>query len=247
MTETQPLIHLENITIRYRVPTEPIHTFKEYAILALQGKVGYRDFLALDQFSFDIFPGEVLGVIGQNGAGKSTLLKVIARVLHPNSGRIVVRGRVAPLLDLSAGFHAELTGRENVFLNGAILGYTYHQMQQKYARIVQFADLEGYIEAPMRTYSSGMWARLGFAVATDERPDILLVDEILAVGDAGFQRKCIDRILQFQEEGTTIIFITHNMEQAQSVCSRVAWLHHGKLQTYGEPAEVVETYLKNCP
>jgi ABC-2 type transport system ATP-binding protein/lipopolysaccharide transport system ATP-binding protein len=243
----QPLIHLENITVRYRVPTEPIRTFKEYAIRMLQGKVSHRDFLALDQLNFDVSPGEVLGIIGQNGAGKSTLLKVIARVLHPNIGRVVVCGRVAPLLDLSAGFHAELTGRENVFLNGAILGYTYRQMQQKYARIVQFADLEGYIEAPMRTYSSGMWARLGFAVATDERPDILLVDEILAVGDAGFQRKCFDRIRQFQEEGTTIILITHNMPQAQGLCSRVAWLHHGKLQTWGEPAKVIETYLKNCP
>jgi ABC-2 type transport system ATP-binding protein len=246
MSATQPLIRLENITIRYRIPTEPIRTFKEYAIRALQGKVRHRDFLALSGLSLDIMPGEVMGIIGQNGAGKSTLLKVIARVLHPNEGRVVVRGRVAPLLDLNAGFHAELTGRENIFLNGAILGFTYRQMQQKYARIVEFSGLEEYIEAPMRTYSSGMWTRLGFSVAADERPDILLVDEVLAVGDESFQRKSYERIRRFQEEGTTIVLISHSMPQVKDLCTRAAWLHHGRLQTSGDPAAVIETYLKNC-
>ncbi len=246
MITPQPLIQLENITIRYRIPTEPIHTFKEYAIRALQGKVSHRDFLALNGVNLEIMPGEVMGIIGQNGAGKSTLLKVIARVLQPNAGRVVVRGRLAPLLDLNAGFHPELTGHENIFLNGAILGFSYRQMQQKYARIVEFSGLEEYIEAPMRTYSSGMWTRLGFAVATDERPDILLVDEVLAVGDESFQRKSYQRIRQFQEEGTTIVLISHSMPQVKDLCTRAAWLQHGQLQTCGNPAEVIETYLKNC-
>jgi len=243
----QPLIHLENITIRYRIPTEPIRTFKEYAIRALQGKVRHRDFLALSGLNLDIMPGEVMGIIGQNGAGKSTLLKVIARVLHPNLGRVVVRGRVAPLLDLNAGFHAELTGRENIYLNGAILGFTYRQMQQKYAHIVEFSGLEEYIEAPMRTYSSGMWTRLGFSVATDERPDILLVDEVLAVGDESFQRKSYERIRQFQEDGTTIVLISHSMPQIKDLCTRATWLQHGQLKICGDPAAVIDTYLKNCP
>ena len=247
MNAAQPLIHLENITIRYRIPTEPIRTFKEYAIRALQGKVRHRDFLALSGLSLDIMPGEVMGIIGQNGAGKSTLLKVIARVLHPNLGRVVVRGRVAPLLDLNAGFHAELTGRENIYLNGAILGFTYRQMQQKYARIVEFSGLEEYIEAPMRTYSSGMWTRLGFSVATDQRPDILLVDEVLAVGDESFQHKSYQRIRQFQEDGTTIVLISHSMPQVKDLCTRATWLQHGQLKICGDPAAVIDTYLKNCP
>ena len=239
------VIRLEDVTVRYRVPSERINTFKEYAIRWIQGKVSSRDFQALENVHLDIKPGEVFGIIGNNGAGKSTLLKVVARVLFPNTGRVRVRGRVAPLLELGAGFHPELTGRENIFLNGAILGFNRKEINQNFQRIVDFSELGSFIDGPMRTYSSGMWARLGFAVATDVRPDILLVDEVLAVGDESFQHKCNDRITRFREKGTTILMVSHNMAQIQSMCQRVAWLDHGKVITIDTPENAVNAYRKH--
>lgn len=239
------VIRLEDVTVRYRVPSERINTFKEYAIRWIQGKVSSRDFQALENVHLNIKPGEVFGIIGNNGAGKSTLLKVVARVLFPNTGRVRVRGRVAPLLELGAGFHPELTGRENIFLNGAILGFNRKEINQNFQRIVDFSELGSFIDGPMRTYSSGMWARLGFAVATDVRPDILLVDEVLAVGDESFQHKCNDRITRFREKGTTILMVSHNMAQIQSMCQRVAWLDHGKVITIDTPENAVNAYRKH--
>ena len=239
------VIRLEDVTVRYRVPSERINTFKEYAIRWIQGKVSSREFQALENVHLDIKPGEVFGIIGNNGAGKSTLLKVVARVLFPNTGRVRVRGRVAPLLELGAGFHPELTGRENIFLNGAILGFNRKEINQNFQRIVDFSELGSFIDGPMRTYSSGMWARLGFAVATDVRPDILLVDEVLAVGDESFQHKCNDRITRFREKGTTILMVSHNMAQIQSMCQRVAWLDHGKVITIDTPENAVNAYRKH--
>jgi len=239
------VIRLEDVTVRYRVPSERINTFKEYAIRWIQGKLSSREFQALENVHLDIKPGEVFGIIGNNGAGKSTLLKVVARVLFPNTGRVRVRGRVAPLLELGAGFHPELTGRENIFLNGAILGFNRKEINQNFQRIVDFSELGSFIDGPMRTYSSGMWARLGFAVATDVRPDILLVDEVLAVGDESFQHKCNDRITRFREKGTTILMVSHNMAQIQSMCQRVAWLDHGKVITIDTPENAVNAYRKH--
>jgi len=239
------VIRLEDVTVRYRVPSERINTFKEYAIRWIQGKVSSREFQALGNVHLDIKPGEVFGIIGNNGAGKSTLLKVVARVLFPNTGRVRVRGRVAPLLELGAGFHPELTGRENIFLNGAILGFNRKEINQNFQRIVDFSELGSFIDGPMRTYSSGMWARLGFAVATDVRPDILLVDEVLAVGDESFQHKCNDRINRFREKGTTILMVSHNMAMIQSMCQRVAWLDHGKVITIDTPENAVNAYRKH--
>ncbi len=240
-------ILLENVSVRYRVPTEGIGTFKEYAIRWIQRKIKKVDFWALRGVNLTVKRGEVFGVIGHNGAGKSTLFKLIARVLQPVEGRVVVRGRVAPLLELGAGFHPELSGRENVFLNGAVLGFSYAEMQSKFQSIVEFAELQDFIDAPLRTYSSGMYARLGFAVATDTRPDVLLIDEILAVGDEAFQRKCIERIMGFREQGSTILIIAHNMDTIRMMCQRAAWLHHGVLQTVGEPGEVIECYRASQP
>ena len=182
-------------------PQERIGTFKEYMIRWLQGKVQHSTFWALRDLDLTIQRGEVFGLIGQNGAGKSTLLKIIARVLRPSRGRVWVRGRVAPLLEVGAGFHPELTGRENIYLNGAMLGFSRAEMDAKFKDIVDFAELWDFIDAPLRTYSSGMWARLGFAVATDVDPDILIVDEILSVGDEAFQRKSAERIDTFRERG----------------------------------------------
>lgn len=241
----EDVVRLEDVTVSYRVPSERIGTFKEYMIRRIQGRVRHQDFLALDQVNINVKNGEVFGIIGKNGAGKSTLLKLVARVMKPTSGRVWVRGRVAPLLEYGAGFHPELTGRENVYLNGALLGFTQRQMKEKFDRIVDFAELWDFIEAPLRTYSSGMIARLGFAIATDVDPDILIVDEVLSVGDEAFQQKSSERMLSFQQQGTSIIIVSHNMAIIQQMCDRVAWIDHGCLQMIGTPAETIQAYREN--
>jgi ABC-2 type transport system ATP-binding protein/lipopolysaccharide transport system ATP-binding protein len=241
------VVRLEEVSVRYRVPHERIGTFKEYMIRRLQGKVKHHTFWALKDVSLSMVRGEVFGLIGHNGAGKSTLLKLIARVLRPTSGRVLVRGRVAPLLEVGAGFHPELTGRENVILNGAILGFTRQEMNEKFKDIVDFAELWDFIDAPLRTYSSGMWARLGFAVATDVQPDILIIDEILSVGDEAFQRKSLARVQAFREQGASILLVSHNMGVIESMCQRAAWLDHGHLMAVGDVSEVIKAYRQSQP
>ncbi|MDD5367620.1 MAG: ABC transporter ATP-binding protein [Anaerolineaceae bacterium] len=238
----QEVILLENVSVRYRAPNERVGTFKEYAIRWLQGKIRNETFLALCDVNLMVNAGEVFGLIGHNGAGKSTLLKLIAKVLRPTNGRVWVKGRIAPLLEMGAGFHPELSGRENVYLNGAMLGFSRHQMDEKFDRIVEFAGLHEFIEAPIRTYSSGMWARLGFAVATDVDPDILIVDEVLSVGDEAFQRKSAARIQSIRDKGTTILIVSHNMTLIESMCERAAWLDHGTLRAIGSTNEVINAY-----
>lgn len=245
--ETFETILLENVGVRYRVPTERIGTFKEYMIRRVQRKVSHREFWALREVNLSIYRGEVLGLIGHNGAGKSTLLKLIARVLRPTEGRVVVRGEVAPLLEFGAGFHPELTGRENVYLNGALLGFSKSEMDEKFRRIVDFAELWDFIDAPMRTYSSGMWARLGFATATDVKPDILIVDEVLAVGDEAFQRKSSARMQEFRDQGATVLLVSHNMDTIENMCHRAAWLHHGQLMAVDEVQSVIQAYRQSQP
>ncbi len=203
--EPNTAICLDHVSVAYRAPYERIGTLKEYVIRWFQRRVKYQHFLALNDVSLTINKGEIVGIIGHNGAGKSTLLKLISRVLTPSSGKVWVRGKVAPLLELGAGFHPELTGRENIYLNGAILGLTRKEIDEKMQGIVDFSELHEFIDAPIRTYSSGMWARLGFAVATDTNPDILILDEIMAVGDEAFQRKSEARIKAFFEKGITIL------------------------------------------
>lgn len=240
---SEPVISLTNISVRYRVPQERIGTFKEYLIRWMQGQVKNREFWALNDINLEIYQGEVFGLIGQNGAGKSTMLKLISRVLRPTTGRLMVNGRVAPLLEVGAGFHAELTGRENIYLNGAMLGFSREEMDVKFDRIVEFSELGDFIDAPLRTYSSGMWARLGFAVATDTKPEILIVDEILSVGDAAFQRKSFDRIQSFEAQGATILMVSHSLNTIETMCQRAAWLDHGKVVAIGPAKAVVERYL----
>ncbi len=235
-------INLSNISVSYKIPSQRIATFKEYAIMSLRRKIQHRKFYALQNVNLEIDKGEVFGVIGHNGAGKSTMLKLIARVLSPSTGKIEVLGRVSPLLEIGAGFHPELSGRENIFLNGALLGFSKHEMEEKFSRIVEFSGLEDFIDSPMRTYSSGMWARLGIYVATDTQPDILLVDEVLAVGDEQFQQKCFDRLASFKENGTTIVIVAHGMEVILKNCTRVCWLDHGEVKFVGEPAEAIQQY-----
>jgi ABC-type polysaccharide/polyol phosphate transport system ATPase subunit len=243
-SHSTPVIQLEDVAVRYRVPQERIPTFKEYAIRWLRGQVRYHSFWALQNINLDVKPGEVFGIIGPNGAGKSTLLKVIARVLYPTRGRVRLTGRVAPLLELGAGFDPELTGRENIYLNGAILGYTKVQIDAIFPEIVEFSGLQDFIEAPLRTYSSGMFARLGFSVATASRPDILIVDEILGVGDAEFQTKSFERIQSFKAAGTTILLVSHSLERVEEICSRAMWLDHGEIVSLGSAKAVVSQYLR---
>ena len=186
--------------------------------------------------------GETVGIIGPNGAGKSTLLKVIARVIRPTRGRVRLRGRVAPLLELGAGFDYEMTGRENVFLNGAVLGFSRKDMARRLDRIVAFSGIGEFIDAPVRTYSSGMVARLGFAVATDVRPEVLIIDEVLAVGDTEFQRKSAARIREFRESGSTILVVSHSPASIKALCSRALWLEHGAIRLMGPVDEIVDQY-----
>jgi ABC-2 type transport system ATP-binding protein len=240
-------ISLENVGVCYRTPGERFYTFKEYVIRWLQRRVRPRDFWALNNVNLHIYRGETFGLIGSNGAGKSTLLKLAARVLRPTTGRVVVVGHTAPLLEFGAGFHPELTGRENIFLNGAILGFSHRQMEEKFERIVDFAELWDFIEAPIRTYSSGMIARLGFAVATDIEPDILLIDEILSVGDESFQHKSAARMQAFRDRGATILLVSHDMSTIEEICHRAAWIDHGQIQEIGPVSEVIRTYRQNQP
>ncbi len=236
-------LRLEHISVRYHVPHERYATLKEHAIRWLERRVRYDDFWALRDVSLTARRGEVIGIIGRNGAGKSTLLKVIARVLRPTQGRVWLRGRVAPLLEFGAGFHPELSGRENVFLNGSLLGFSHAEMEKKFKGIVDFAEMWDFIDAPLRTYSSGMVARLGFAVATDVDPDILIVDEILSVGDTAFQNKSFERIQGFRAAGCTILLVSHNMDAVRSLCDQAIWLDHGKVAAAGSSEQVVYQYL----
>jgi ABC-type polysaccharide/polyol phosphate transport system ATPase subunit len=241
-SDHHPVIRFENVSVLYRVPRERVSGIKEYAVRWLQRRLKYEEFWALEGISFAVPRGEVFGVIGRNGAGKSTMLKVMARVLHPTRGRVVMRGKIAPLLELGAGFHPELTGRENVHLNSALLGYSRKQVLDLFPAILDFAEIGDFIDAPLRTYSTGMVARLGFSVATCLRPDILLVDEVLSVGDSSFQEKCIRRMNEFQQQGTTIVIVSHSMQTVQSFCSRALLLDHGKMVIVGDVAEVIQHY-----
>jgi ABC-2 type transport system ATP-binding protein len=237
-----PVIVLENVTLRYRIPREHIRSLKEYAIRRMQRRVVYDDFEALHAINLQVSPGERVGVIGRNGAGKSTLFRVISRVLPPAEGRVYVAGRISPILELGLGFHGELTGRENVMLQGALLGFSRSETRKRLDRIVEWAELEEFIDAPIRTFSTGMAARLAFSVATDVDPDILLVDEALSVGDEKFQRKCHDRMAALTARGKTFMLVSHSLEHIRKNCNRVLWLHHGRVVRDGDTAEVTRAY-----
>ncbi len=239
----RPVILTENLSIRYRLPKERVSSIKEFAIRWAQQRLVFEDFLALQDVDLAIYAGELFGVIGRNGAGKSTLLKVVAGLLHPAQGRVVVRGGVAPLLELGAGFHPELTGRENVYLYATLLGMRRSEIDVRFDEIVDFAELRDFIDAPLRTYSTGMSARLGFAVATSRQAEVLLVDEVLAVGDVQFQAKCLERMQAFRDQGATILFVTHDIYQVKETCSRAVWLDVGRVKAMGESVEVVDQFV----
>lgn len=238
----KPVIILNNVSVCYRAPEENIGTFKEYAIRLLKRNVRFKFFKALNNVNLEVREGEILGIIGRNGAGKSTLLKVISRVLIPTEGRVRIRGQVSPLLELGAGFHPELTGRENIFLNGTLLGHPRREIESRLSEIIEFAELGLFIDTPLRAYSTGMVARLGFSVATAWKPEILILDEVLSVGDEAFREKCKNRMKKYRDEGTTTIMVTHDARTIESLCSRAVWLDHGEVKVSGDSKEVVASY-----
>lgn len=240
MSEAQ--IQLDDVSLEYRLPKHRAGSLKEMAVRIARRGIAYDLLRAVDHVSFEVNPGEVLAIIGPNGAGKSTLMKLMARVLPPTAGRVRVRGRVSPMIELGAGFNVEQTARENIILYGALLGREAQAMSARCASIAEWAELSDYLDVPIRAFSSGMVARLAFAVAVDVRPNVLLVDEILSVGDDAFQRKSSERITELIESGTAVVLVSHNTPQVLDKAHRALWLDHGGVQLLGDPKEVVQAY-----
>jgi ABC-type polysaccharide/polyol phosphate transport system ATPase subunit len=238
---SEPRIDLDGVSLCYRLAKQRLPSIKEYMIHFMKGALSYEKLWALRDVTFKVDSGEVLGIVGRNGAGKSTLLKVISRVLKP-TGKIVVRGTVSPILELGTGFDHELTGYENIYLNALLLGRSRREIDVQLEEIIQFSGLGDFIRAPIRNYSSGMMARLGFSIATAWVPDILILDEVLAVGDAAFTEKCEKRMQQFHDAGTTVLMVSHSAESVRKNCTRCVWLDAGRLRADGPTAEVLEMY-----
>lgn len=239
------VVEVRNVSIKFNLASEKFDSFKEYVIKSIKKQVRFDEFWALKNVSFQVEKGESFGLIGLNGSGKSTMLKTIAGVLKPTNGSIEVKGSIAPLIELGAGFDMDLTAHENVFLNGALLGYTRDQMENHMKDIIDFSELKDFMDVPVKNFSSGMVSRLGFAIATIGTPDILIVDEVLSVGDFQFQQKCEERINHMKEAGTTILFVSHSIEQVKNVCNKVAWLEKGCLKMQGEAKEICDIYKKS--
>lgn len=239
---SKTMIEVNDVTMRFRMNSDRILSLKEFVTTAVRGKLAYNEFTALDHVSFAVEKGETLGIIGRNGAGKSTLLKIISGILKPTEGSVAVRGNVVPMLELGSGFDFDLTGRENIFLNGAILGYDEAFLKEKYDEILAFSELGRFIEMPIRNYSSGMLARLAFSVAAIVKPEVLIVDEILSVGDAEFQTKSRARMMELMGGGTTVLFVSHSIDQIRQMCGRVAWLENGQIKMLGKAEEVCGAY-----
>ncbi len=241
----RPILEIGDLSIRLLLHREKTRSIREYIIRLLKGqKVGRDEFWPLREISFSVNPGETLGIVVPNGAGKSTLLKVIAGIIPPSVGRVGVQGRIAPLIELGAGFDPELTGRENVYFYGSLLGFSQKNLEARFGRIVEFAELEEFIDVPLRNYSAGMSARLGFAIATDVEPDLLLIDELFSVGDAAFQRKCEKRMASFRTKGVTIVLVSHDLDLIRDTCPRTLFLHHGRIAAIGPTDEVVAEYQR---
>ena len=237
------MIEVSDVTMQFRLNNDKILSLKEFVTTALRGKLQYNKFTALEHISFELKRGQTLGLIGRNGAGKSTLLNIISGILKPTEGCVSCYGNVVPMLELGSGFDFDLTGRENVFLNGAILGYSEEFLKGKYDEIVEFSELGQFIEVPIRNYSSGMLARLAFSIATVVNPDILIVDEILSVGDVAFQEKSKKRMLHLMGGGTTVLFVSHSIEQIREMCDRAVWLDQGLIKMMGKAEDVCQAYI----
>lgn len=237
------MINVENITMDFKMTNDKINSLKETIVTALSGKLQYHYFRALNNVSFSVSKGEVFGLIGANGAGKSTLLKVISGILYPTKGNVIISGHIAPLLELGAGFDPELSARENIYLNGALLGYSKELIDSKFEEIVDFSELGDFINVPIRNYSSGMVMRLGFSIATIVVPEVLIVDEILSVGDEHFKRKSGEKMQSLMNGETTVLFVSHDILQVRQLCNRVLWLEKGEIKLIGDSMEVCDAYL----
>ena len=241
----KPIISVKNVTVRFNLMEEKVDTFKEYVVKLLKGKLFYNEFIGLDNVSFEVNKGDVMGIIGFNGAGKSTILKILAQILSPSSGTVEVKGTIAPLIEVGAGFDPELTARENIFLNGAVLGYSKSFLKEKMKDIIDFAELEKFVDVPLKNFSSGMYARLGFSIATAVQPDVFIVDEVLSVGDFKFQKKCETRIKNMIDSGTTIILVSHEIGMIERLCNKVLWLEKGKVKEFGDTELIRNKYKKS--
>ena len=241
--DTRPVVvDVNEVSMSFNMASETLTNLKEYFIKLMKRELFFEEFTALDHVSFQVRKGDVYGIMGTNGSGKSTLLKIMAGVLEPTHGTCEVRGNIAPLIELGAGFDTELSARENIYLNGALLGYSHDFIDEHFTDIVEFAEVEKFLDMPMKNYSSGMLARLGFSIATIVKPEILIVDEILAVGDAAFQKKCEKRMHDMMNGGTTVILVSHSSETVRKICRHAAWINKGQLMCVGKSEEVLERY-----
>ena len=238
------MVKVENLGIRFNLAKERVDSLKEYFLKFTKGSLHFEEFWALDGVSLEIEKGDFYGLVGINGSGKSTLLKTIAGVFKPTRGSVTVNGTIAPLIELGAGFDMDLTARENIYLNGAVLGFSKKFMDDHFQDIVDFSELHDFLDVPLKNYSSGMVARIAFAIATVTDPDILIADEILSVGDYAFQEKCEKRMAQLLERGTTVIFVSHSIEQVKRMCNKATWLEHGKVIMTGDAETVCDAYSK---
>ena len=243
--ERNPIVTVDNVSMKFNLSSEKFDSFKEYVIKSIKRQVSYDAFMALQGVSFEVMRGDSVGLVGLNGSGKSTMLKVIAGVLKPTEGKVAVNGTIAPLIELGAGFDMDLTARENVFLNGALLGYNRARMEEQYPDIVEFSELAEFMDVPVKNFSSGMVSRLAFAIATIGTPDILIVDEVLSVGDFHFQEKCVARIQNMRDHGTTILFVSHSLEQVKKICNKMAWLEKGHLKMFGNTEDICDIYAQS--
>ncbi len=239
------IIKVNNISIQFNLATEKVDNIKEYFIKLVKHQLLFQKFIALKDISFEVRRGESWGFVGSNGAGKSTLLKTISGILKPYKGNVQLKGTISPLIELGAGFDREMTARENIFLNGCVLGYTEEFLKEKFDEIVDFAEVREFLDVPLKNFSSGMSARLGFAIATTVKPDILICDEVLAVGDFKFQEKCEKRMSELLSGGTTLLFVSHSIEQVKRMCKKAIWLDHGSIKMIGEAQEVCDAYSKS--
>ena len=244
MDDKKIMIDVDHVTIRFNLSSQKIDNLKEYFVKLIKRELLFQEFLAVKDVSFQVRAGESWGLIGTNGSGKSTMLKAISGILRPHKGSITVNGSVAPLIELGAGFDPELTARENIFLNGCVLGHTEKFMQEHFGEIVEFAELHEFLDSPIKNYSSGMKARLGFSVATMVRPEILIIDEILAVGDYKFRRKCEQRMNEMLSGGTTLLYVSHNIDEVRRLCDHAIWLDKGVPRMQGDVNTVCDAYME---
>ena len=242
MEELQPIISVDHVSMRFNLSKEKHESLKEYFLALAKGRLQFDEFYALRDVSLKVMPGDFYGLIGLNGSGKSTLLKVISGVYKPSSGSCRVGGTIAPLIELGAGFDMDLTARENIYLNGTVLGFTPRYIDSKFDEIVEFSELRDFLDVPLKNYSSGMVARIAFAIATITKPDILIADEILSVGDFLFQQKCEARMQNLMSGGTTVLLVSHSIEQIERMCNKVAWIEKGRVKMDGPAAEVCAAY-----